>query len=117
MPSARAIFQAHVDGMTAVAMSPLSIPFSFAWTMEDSASDFDLIDLPTGTTMFTKPAKATMLCIEPPATNATPLVLVGASGDTGVALSPNSATVLAVVTTPIGIKLTAAVPNVRLSWL
>jgi hypothetical protein len=117
MPSARAIFQAHIDGMTAVAMSPVSVPFSFAWTMDDSASDFDLVDLPTGTTMLTKPSNATMLCIEPPATNVTPLVLVGASGDTGVALSPNTATVLSLAVTPIGIKLTAAISSIRISWL
>jgi hypothetical protein len=74
--------------------------------------------------MLTAPPKASMLCIEPPTTNVTPLYLVGASGDTGVALSPNTATVapLALATNgtllgPVGLRCATAIARVRLSWL
>jgi hypothetical protein len=124
MPAARAIFQAHIDGLTATNLTPNSVPLTFAWSMEDSAGDLRIVDLATGTLMLTAPPKASMLCVEPPTTNVTPLFLVGATGDTGVALSPNTATVVPLALAangtllgPLGLRCATAIARVRLSWL
>jgi len=118
MATARAIFQAHIDGLTALSLTTESVPLTLAWTFEDAAGDIDLIDLPLGATTLARPAKATMLIFIPPATNVTVPVLKGAAADpTGVALSPNCGTILALAAGPQVITVTAAISGVRVIWL
>lgn len=118
MPTARAIFQAHIDGLTALDLASVSAPITVAWTFEDAAGDVVLLDLPLGATTLTRPPKATMLIFIPPATNVIVPVLKGAAADpTGVALAPNCATILALAAGPVVITLTVAVAGVRLIWL
>jgi hypothetical protein len=116
--TARAIFQAHIDGLSAANLTPVSVPLSVAWTMENAVGDLNFMDFPAGVTILTQPATATMLVLVPPPTNVTPLVLVGNAGDsTGVALSPNCGTILALSITPLALRLTVAVPGVLVGWL
>lgn len=118
MATARAIFQAHIDGLTALSLTSESVPITVAWTFEDAAGDIDLIDLPSGSTTLSRPAKATMLIFIPPATNVTVPVMKGAAADpTGVALSPNCGTIMALSAGPQVITLTAPVSGVRVIWL
>ena len=117
MATARALLQAHIDGLTSVALTPVSIPITTAWWLEDAAGDIDILNLASGSTTLTMPPKATMLILIPPPTNVTSIVLKGAAGDTGVALSPNSATVLALAVTPLVLTTTAAITGVRTIWL
>jgi len=115
--TARAVFQAHIDGLTATGLADLPVPISAAWSFDDAAGDFDIVDFPIGATTLQRPTKATMLVLIPPPTNVTPFVLKGAAGDTGVAYSPNCASILSLAVTPLLIQLTAAVSGVRLLWL
>ncbi|HMB37426.1 MAG TPA: hypothetical protein VKV41_25490 [Methylomirabilota bacterium] len=115
--TARALFQAHIDGLTAMDVSTLPVPISAAWTMDQAVGDIDIVTLASGTTTLAMPTGATMLVIIPPPTNVTPIVLKGAAGDTGVALNPNCATVLALAITPLILQTTAAISAVRLIWL
>lgn len=120
MPSARAVFQAHIDGITAASLSSVSVPVTFAWLFEDAGPEFLIIDLAASAPLtLTRPAKATMLGLEPPPTNVTPIVLKGNAADaTGVALSPNTATVLALAAVgPVVLFATAAIAGIRLRWM
>jgi hypothetical protein len=116
--TARAVFQAHIDGLTAAGLTDLPVPISIAWTFEDAAGDFDIIDFPTGNTTLQRPTKATMVIIIPPPTNVVVPVLKGAATDgTGVALSPNCGTILALAQGPQVITTTAPIAGVRVLWL
>src|SRR5215510_9813764 len=115
--TARALFQAHIDGLTALDVSTLPVPISAAWTMDQAVGDIDIVNLASGTTTLAMPSGATMLIIIPPPTNVTSIVLKGAAGDTGVALNPNCATVLALAVTPILLQTTAAISALLLMRL
>jgi len=116
--TARALFQAHIDGLTAAGLTDLPVPVSLAWSFEDAAGNWDILDLPSGNTTLTRPAKATMLIIILPPTNTIVPVLKGAASDgTGVALSPNCGTILALSQGPQVISTTGTIAGVRFLWL
>ena len=115
--TARALFQAHIDGLTALDVSTLPVPISAAWTMEEAVGDIDIVNLASGPTTLAMPQGATMLIIIPPPTNVIPIVLKGIAADTGVALNPNCATILTLALTTIVLQTTAAISTVRLIWL
>ena len=60
------------------------------------------------TLSFVCPAGATCAVISPPAASAVPLTLKGASGDTGVGLSPSQPSVISLGTTPVTLYLNAS---------
>jgi hypothetical protein len=115
--TARAIFQAHVDGMTATGLVDLSIPVSTAWAFEDSAANFDIVDFAAGTTRLQRPPKATMLVIIPPPTNVVVPFLKGHTSDTGIALTPNAASIMSLAPGSQLVSWPAAVAGVRVIWL
>jgi len=84
MATARAIFQAHVDGLY-----PESIPVDYQWSMLAAVGQLQTISLANGDNTLTIPAVTTLIGIKPPVTNANTLKLKGAGGDTGFTLQPN----------------------------
>jgi hypothetical protein len=96
MATARAIFQAHVDGLT-----PESLPFDLQWSLPIAYSAVQRLDLNVGNNLITPPTNATVVAIQPPANSTAVLKLKGAVGDTGVTLHP---------TLPSVISITAATP-------
>ena len=120
MATARALFQGHVDGLTATGLDPQTIPISAAWTIDQAAGPINTVNLLVGTTTLTPPpgAPTRLLVVTPPPTNVTPLFLLGVTGDTGVQLAPNCSAVLVVSTaTSLYLKVTAEVDGVQLIWL
>jgi hypothetical protein len=120
MATARALFQGHVDGLTATGLDPQTIPLSAAWTIDTAAGVIATVNLLVGTTTLTPPVGATnrLLLLTPPATNVTPIFALGAAADTGVQLAANTSQVLVVaVGAPLLLKVTAEVDGVQLIWL
>jgi hypothetical protein len=122
--TARAIFQGHIDGLTATSLTPESVPIGAAWAFDQAVGQIDLASWGQGTTQLIVPTGATMLVLTPPSTNLTPIVLGGAAGDTGIPYSPNCTSIYAFAQPPqipspptLFVKLTAAVSGVRLFWL
>jgi len=119
--TARAIFQGHIDGLTASSLTPESVPLGAAWAFDQAVGQIAPVSWPQGTTQLVVPTGATMLIVIPPSTNLTPIVLKGAMADTGIPSSPNCASVLAFPQTggpsPLFVQLTAPVSGVRLIWL
>jgi hypothetical protein len=122
--TARAIFQGHIDGLTASSLTPESLPIGAGWVFDAAVGQIDPVSWAQGTTQLAVPAGATMIVLIPPSTNVTPIVLKGATGDIGIPASPNSATVIALAQPPqiaspptLFVTLTAAVSGVRLIWL
>jgi hypothetical protein len=120
MATARAIFQGHIDGLTAAGLDPVTIPITCAWTVDSAAGAITTINLLVGTTTLTPQTGVPnrLLLLIPPATNTTILYACGATGDTGVALAPNVGHVLVVQTgVPLILKVAAEVDGVQLIWL
>lgn len=115
--TARAVFQAHLDGLTASSLTPESLPIDYAWIFDEAIGQIDVITLATGPNTLRQPSGATMLLLIPPPTNIVPLILKGAISDQGVMLTPNCASILSLQWTSIVVQVTATVPNVRLIWL
>ena len=122
--TARAIFQGHIDGLTASSLTPESVPIGAAWAFDQAIGEIDVASWAAGTTQLAVPIGTTMLVVVPPSTNLTPLIFKGAAGDTGIPYSPNCASVIAFASPPqapnppvVYVQLAAAVSGVRLFWL
>jgi len=116
--TARAVFQLHIENITATTLSDLSVPISTAWDFDDAAGEIEIIDFPKGNTALARPAKASMLVLIFPPTNVSiPMLKAGVSGRPGIALSPNTGTVIALSPGSLLLTLTEPIAGVRVIWV
>jgi|SRR5215475_11361504 len=115
--TARAAFQAHIDGIAATGLVDLSLPISTAWWFDDAAANIDIIDFPAGPSSLKRPPKGTMVILIPPPTNVVIPVLGGKASDAGIPLIANAATILPVASASPVLSWPSAVAGVRVIWL
>ena len=89
MASARAIFQAHVDGLF-----PESIPIDLQWSVPTALPVVRTFDLNSGDNLIVPASGVTLVIYVPPPANGTALKLKGAPGDTGLVIQTNKPVVL-----------------------
>ena len=113
MATARAIFQAHVDGLL-----PESIPIDCQWAMPATVG-VALMPFPltTGDNTLTPPIGTTLCILIPPAASAVALKLKGIGADTGWTLKPNVPAILTVGTASVIINAAAPGVTVTLGFL
>jgi hypothetical protein len=119
MATMRAIFQAHVDGLTVGSLSE-SIPITIQWSSTTSPAEFDQIDLVSGNNTLTPPSANVKLWIfVPPAGNGVALTFKGVAGDTGIPMSPFNATVYALSgsLSPFVVNAGGTVAGCKMIWL
>jgi hypothetical protein len=104
MASARAIFQAHVDGLL-----PESLPFDLQWTLPTATGVIRVFDLNAGDNQITPPAGTTLVAYKPPPTSTATLKVKGAPTDTGVTLQATYAIVLSLAGSPFYLNASVAV--------
>lgn len=121
MVTARALLTGHIDGVTAVDLTPLSTPLSCSWAVDNAVGQIDTITLAAGDTVVAVPQggppTGRLLLLLLPPTNAAAVTLKGASGDTGLPLVPNCGHVLGTVGTSVILNAAGPVAGVRLIWL
>jgi hypothetical protein len=110
--TARAIFQAHVDGLY-----PESIPLDLQWTLLAAVGQLTTITLAAGDNTLAIPAGTTLIGIKPPTTNGIVLKLKGAGGDTGFTLQPSIPFLLSWAAGTVLINAVSQVPGVQLAFL
>jgi hypothetical protein len=112
MATARAIFQAHIDGLSLEA-----VPFTLLWSMADAVGIIEPIDLPQGDTMLSVPTRTSLILFQPAATTVAQLTLKGVTGDTGVRLRKNMGSVISWEAGPVLIKASVPAPGCFLAFL
>jgi hypothetical protein len=109
--TARAIFQAHVDGLY-----PESLPIDFQWSFVAAVGQLQTVTLAAGDNTLTIPAGTTLIGIKPPTTNAIVLKLKGAGGDTGFTLQPNTPTLISWAAGTVLINAVSQLTGVQLAF-
>ena len=90
--TARAVFQAHVDGLSAG-----DFPLKLSWILAAAAgSRLEGQSILTAGTLLAPPSTTTLVVVVPPTNNTNAITLKGNVGDTGVALNVNKPTILAI---------------------
>lgn len=109
--TARAIFQAHVDGLY-----PESLPIDLQWSFPAAVGQFQTVTLAAGDNTLTIPTGTTLVQVKPPTTNAIVLKLKGAGADTGFTLQPNTPTLITWAAGAIIINAVSQVTGVQLGF-
>jgi hypothetical protein len=112
MATARAIFQAHIDGLSLEAL-----PFTLLWTMAEAVGIVEPIDLPQGDTMLTVPSRTSLILFQPAPTTVALITLKGVTGDTGVKLRRNVPSVISWESGPVLLAASAPAPGCLLAFL
>jgi hypothetical protein len=109
MATARAIFQAHVDGLY-----PESIPIDLQWSFPAAVGQFQTVTLAAGDNTLTIPAGTTLVQVVPPVLNA--IVLKTGTGGNGWTLQPNLANLFTWAAGNLIINAASQVTGVKLGF-
>jgi hypothetical protein len=109
MATARAIFQAHIDGLY-----PESIPIDLQWLFPAAVGQFQTVTLASGDNTLTIPTGTKLVQVVPPTTNA--IVLKTGTGGNGWTLQPNMANLFTWSAGSLIINAASTVTGVQLGF-
>lgn len=113
MATARAVFQAHVDGLGTGATWPLLLE----WAVSAAIGELDSLTLSSGFNALTAPTGSTLVIFIPPSANTQTITLKGITEDTGVSLSKTAPTILAVAGTAWGLTVGGDIAGCSIVYL
>jgi hypothetical protein len=118
MATFRAVFQAHVDGLTVGTLSE-SVPLTIQWSSTSATYEVDQVTFAGGNNTLTPPNVNTkLLILVPPAGSTIGLTFKGVGGDTGAQMSPFNTMIFPLSGTGAAVVVNAVSPvTCQVIWL